>query len=42
LAAEGKIVIRPIKGGVMLFKSSDVPRVISARDALNKVVGDKR
>jgi len=38
LAEEGKIVIRPTRGGVMLYKAGDVQRVVSAKDALKKIL----
>ena len=36
LAGEGKIVVRPAKGGVMLYLPQDAPRV--AEDALAKIL----
>lgn len=39
LAGEGKIVIRPVKGGVMLYLPEDAPDIRSERgeDALKKM-----
>ncbi|RJQ16653.1 MAG: hypothetical protein C4560_09275 [Nitrospiraceae bacterium] len=38
LAAEGKIVIRPVKGGVMLYLPEDAPQMKNAgEDALKKM-----
>jgi len=38
LASEGKIVIRPVKGGVMLYLPEDAPAVKDAgEDALKKM-----
>jgi hypothetical protein len=37
LAAEGKIVIRPVKGGVMLYLPEDAPGASSADTALKKM-----
>jgi hypothetical protein len=38
LAAEGKIVVRPVRGGVMLYLPEDAPaRGRSADEALNKM-----
>jgi len=38
LAGEGKIVIRPVKGGVMLYLPEDTPQKgQTAQDALNKM-----
>lgn len=38
LAAEGKIVIRPVKGGVMLYLPEDTPsKAQTADDALQKM-----
>lgn len=38
LAAEGKIVIRPVKGGVMLYLPEDTPaKGQTAEDALKKM-----
>lgn len=38
LAAEGKIVIRPVKGGVMLYLPEDTPsKAQTADDALHKM-----
>ena len=37
LAGEGKIVIRPVKGGVMLYMPEDAPGSGSAEQALKKM-----
>jgi len=37
LASEGKIVIRPVKGGVMLYLPEDAPGASSADMALKKM-----
>ncbi len=37
LASEGKIVIRPVKGGVMLYLPEDAPGSGSAEQALKKM-----
>ncbi|RJQ56787.1 MAG: hypothetical protein C4526_00755 [Nitrospiraceae bacterium] len=38
LSAEGKIVIRPVKGGVMLYLPEDAPQMKDAgEDALKKM-----
>ena len=38
LAKEGKIVIRPVRGGVMLYLPEDAPaQTQTAKDALNKM-----
>lgn len=37
LAKEGKIVIRPAKGGVVLYLPDDVPQMIQADIALKKM-----
>jgi len=38
LADDGKIVIRPTKGGVILYKSGDAPQVFSVKTALKKIL----
>lgn len=40
LAKEGKIVIRPTKKGVILYKAGDVPSVTLGKDALKKIIED--
>ena len=40
LAKEGKIVIRPAKRGVLLFKAGDVPPTTTGKDALKKMIED--
>lgn len=37
LAKEGKLTIRPVKGGVVLYKAEDMP---SGSDALGKIIRD--
>lgn len=37
LAKEGKIVIRPVKGGVMLYLPEDAPGADTAEQALKKM-----
>jgi len=37
LAGDGKIVIRPVKGGVMLYMPEDAPGSGSAEQALKKM-----
>jgi len=39
LAREGKIVIRPVKGGVMLYLPEDAPATRSAGDEALKKMG---
>jgi len=40
LANEGKIVIRPTKKGVILFKAGDVQSMTRGSDALKKIIED--
>lgn len=40
LAKEGKIVIRPARKGVILYKAGDVPPTMMGGDALKKILGD--
>lgn len=40
LAKEGKIVIRPAKRGVLLYKTGDVPPTTTGKDALKKITED--
>ncbi len=37
LAKEGKIFIRPVKGGVMLYLSEDAPQINRGEQALKKM-----
>lgn len=37
LAKDGKIVIRPVKGGVMLYLSEEAPGASNAEDTLKKM-----
>jgi len=39
LAAEGKIVIRPVKGGVMLYLPEDAPKTPDVGDEALKKMG---
>lgn len=39
LASEGKIVIRPVKGGVMLYLPEDAPGFKNSADAALKKMG---
>lgn len=38
LAREGKITIRPVKGGVMIYLPEDAPN--TAENILNKILGE--
>lgn len=40
LADEGKIVIRPVRGGVMLYIPEDVPAFAESKNALKKILED--
>ena len=40
LAKEGKIFIRPVRKGVMLYKAEDVPSMTLGKDALKKIIED--
>jgi len=40
LAAEGKVVIRPVKGGVVIYKASEAPGSADAQRALDKILAD--
>ena len=40
MAKEGKITIRPVKGGVMLYLAKDAPGSINVRDVLKKIKED--
>ncbi len=40
LAREGKLVIRPARGGVMLFLPEDAPEVTRAEEAIRKILDD--
>ena len=40
LAQEGKIVIRPAKGGVLLYLPEDAPMTSEAKNALKKILED--
>lgn len=38
MAQDGKIVIRPARGGVILYKAEDVSQATSASNALKKIL----
>jgi len=38
LAKEGKIFIRPVRKGVMLYKAEDMPQATSGENALKKIL----
>jgi hypothetical protein len=40
LAQEGKIVTRPVKGGVMLYIPEEAPVARGSEDVLGKILGD--
>ncbi len=40
LAQEGKIVTRPVKGGVMLYIPEEAPAARGSEDVLGKILGD--
>jgi len=40
LAKEGKIVIRPVKRGVMLYKAGKAPNTVGGSEALRKIIED--
>jgi hypothetical protein len=40
LAGEGKIVTRPVKGGVMLYLPEEVPAGKASEDVLQKILED--
>ena len=40
LAQEGKIIIRPVKGGVMLYRPEDAPKMKVPNNALKKILED--
>ena len=40
LAQEGKVVIRPAKKGVLLYKAGEAPPITQGKDALKKIIGD--
>jgi hypothetical protein len=40
LAQEGKIVTRPVKGGVMLYIPEEAPIPRGSEDVLGKILGD--
>jgi len=40
LAQEGKIVTRPVKGGVMLYIPEEAPVTRGSEDVLGKILGD--
>jgi hypothetical protein len=40
LAKEGKIVIRPVKGGVILYLTEDSREIPKSEDVIKKIVGE--
>ena len=38
MANEGKIVIRPVKGGVIIYKADEVGGSNTAKDALKRII----
>lgn len=38
MAAEGKIVARPAKRGAIIYKPSEAPKMVGAREALDKIL----
>jgi hypothetical protein len=40
LAKEGKVVIRPAKKGVLIYKADEAPSMIQGKDALKKIIGE--
>lgn len=40
MAREGKLVIRPARGGVMLFLPEDAPELLRAGDVVRRIVGE--
>ena len=40
LAKEGKVVIRPAKKGVLLYKAGEAPSITQGKDALKKIIED--
>ena len=40
LAQEGKVVIRPAKKGVLLYKAGEAPPITQGKEALEKIIGD--
>ncbi len=40
MAGEGKIVIRPVKGGVILYLPEDAPSGFDPRAVIDKIKGD--
>lgn len=41
LAAEGKIVTRPVRGGVMIYLPGEAPPPRDSSDALKKILSDE-
>lgn len=37
LADEGKVFVRPVRGGVMLYKAEDIPGATTVKNALKKI-----
>jgi len=40
LVSEGKVTIRPVRGGVVLYKASEAPGYANAQLALDKILAD--
>jgi hypothetical protein len=40
MAQEGKVVLRPVKGGVILYLPEDAPASLNTRSVLDKIKGD--
>lgn len=41
MAEEGKIVVRPVKGGVMLYLPEDAPQVLKTKEVIKKILERK-
>ena len=42
LGKEGKIVIRPVRGGVMLYLPEDAPSAADSKSVLNTILGEDK
>ena len=42
LAKEGKIVLRPVRGGVTLYLPEDAPEAMSGKSALDKILEENK
>jgi hypothetical protein len=40
LANEGKIIVRPVKGGIMLYLPGDFPQIPKPNEIIKKIVGE--